>query len=185
MNKTGTMELLPVSEYQDNSSERMNNIVANLNSYRQSTPQFMSNIDVFRDNFAYEKRSDQQKKLLDNWYLGYQKGLELNSKNTSDLSSLYINGNITDSDLEQLRLQNPSKYAEVMALNDKNSTLAKYSDELNGKETSTNPFQSIINNYASNMLSMSTAPSNMFAEYKAAMNSEEMKGIQSQLTDKE
>jgi hypothetical protein len=73
MNKTGTMELLPVSEYQDNSSERMNNIVANLNSYRQSTPQFMSNIDVFRDNFAYEKRSDQQKKLLDNRYSGYKK----------------------------------------------------------------------------------------------------------------
>jgi hypothetical protein len=72
-----------------------------------------------------------------------------------------------------------------MALNDKKSTLAKYDAELNGKETSTNPFQSIINNYASNMLSMSTAPSNMFAEYKAAMNSDEMKGMQSQLTDKE
>lgn len=180
-----TLAPLPLSEYKDDSETRQSQIVNNLNSYRQSSPAYMKDLDTFRKTFSYGLRSDTQRTLLDNWYLGYQKWLELNSKNTSDLSSLYSNGNITDSDLEQLRLQNPNKYAEVMALNDKNSTLAKYGDELNGKETSTNPFQSIINNYASNMLSMSTAPSNMFAEYKAAMNSDEMKGMQSQLTDKE
>lgn len=180
-----TLAPLPLSEYKDDSETRQSQIVNNLNSYRQSSPAYMKDLDTFRKTFSYGLRSDTQRTLLDNWYLGYQKWLELNSKNTSDLSSLYINGNISDSDLEQLRLQNPNKYSEVMALNDKNSTLAKYGDELNGKETSINPFQSIINNYASNMLSMSTAPSNMFAEYKAAMNSEEMKGMQSQLTDKE
>lgn len=185
MNKTGTMELLPISEYQDDSSERMNNIVANLNSYRQSTPQFMSNIDVFRDNFAYEKRSDQQKKLLDNWFTGYQKGLELNGKNLGDLSTLYTSGNISDTDLEQLKLQNPNKYAELMANIDKKTALMKYDNMLNGEDKE-NPFQDIIKNWSNNMLNMAIkAPTNIFSEYKEAMNSENIKNLQTELADKE
>jgi hypothetical protein len=68
MNKTGTMALLPQSEYEDDSTDRQNSIVSNLNQYRQNAPQFMSSLQSFKDNFAYDKRSDTQKKLLENWF---------------------------------------------------------------------------------------------------------------------
>jgi hypothetical protein len=78
-----------------------------------------------------------------------------------------------------MKSQNPSKYNELMLLINKKTELAKYDEALNGTK-SENPFQSIINNYTANMLSMAGSAgssSNMFAEYKAAMNSTEMKDM--------
>jgi hypothetical protein len=75
-----------------------------------------------------------------------------------------------------MKSQNPSKYNELMLLINKKTELAKYDEALNGTK-SENPFQSIINNYTANLLSMAGSSSNMFAEYKAAMNSTEMKDM--------
>jgi len=66
----------------------------------------------------------------------------------------------------------------------KKTELAKYDEALN-ETKSENPFQSIINNYTANMLSMAGTSSNMFAEYKAAMNSTEMKDMRNLLAEKE
>jgi len=80
---------LALSEYQDNSTVRQNEIVNNLNGYRQSNPEFLTNIDTFRKTFSYGLRSDDQKQLLDNWYLGYQKGVELGNMRTGAIVDQY------------------------------------------------------------------------------------------------
>ena len=71
-----------------------------------------------------------------------------------------------------------------MWLINKKTELAKYDEALN-ETKSENPFQSIINNYTANMLSMAGIINNMFAEYKTAMNSTEMKDMQNWLAEKE
>jgi hypothetical protein len=85
--------------------------------------------------------------------------------------------------LEQLRLNNPTKYAETMAQINKKNELVKYDQMLNGTEAM--DYSQSIKQYAMNMLSASTAPTNMFEAYKTEMNSEEMKNMQKGLTDKE
>jgi len=80
---------LALSEYQDNSTVRQNEIVNNLNGYRQSNPEFLTNLDTFRKTFSYGLRSDDQKQLLDNWYLGYQKGVELGNMRTGTIVDQY------------------------------------------------------------------------------------------------
>ena len=62
-----------LSEYQDDSTARQNEVVSNLNAYRQTNPEYMTDIDTFKKTFSYGLRSDQQKGLLDNWYNGYTK----------------------------------------------------------------------------------------------------------------
>jgi len=174
---------LPVSEYLDDSTARQNEIVSNLNQYRQNAPQFMSNIDTFRSVFSYGVRSDAQKQLLDNWYKGYQKWLQLDSKSVNDLSSMYSSWLVSDSDLEQLKLNNPLKYNETMAQINKKNELIKYDQQINWVEST--DYNQYIKQYAMNMLSASAAPTNMFEQYKSEMNSPEMKDMQKWLADKE
>jgi hypothetical protein len=54
---------------------------------------------------------------------------------------------LTTSDLSNLNIVNPTKYAEVKALIDKKNTMATYAEDLYGAEATANPFQSIIDNY--------------------------------------
>jgi len=46
----------------------------------------------------------------------------------------YSAGSISLTDLEQLRLQNPAKYDEMMGLINQNDTLTEFSNELYGTE---------------------------------------------------
>lgn len=178
MNKTNTMELLPVSEYQDNSTERQNSIVSNLNQYRQSAPQFMGNINTFKDTFAYEKRSPEQQKLLDSWYTGYQRGVELSNISNSNLLDMYSTGQVSNNDLENLKLNNPNKYAEVMTDITKRQTLDKYSSQLNWEK------QETINK-ATPLAAPLDDNTSFFDEYKKAINSDEVKTLNTEMWDKQ
>lgn len=168
------------------SQARQNDIVNNLNNYKQTNPEYFSNYETFKNSFSYNDRSDIQKQTLDTWYNGYQKALELNTKTTSDLATQYKNWLISDSDLEQLRTANQQKYGEVMNYINKQTVLSKY-DEENTPSASDNPFQWIIDQYYANMLSASqtNATSEMFENYKNQMNSPEMTELSDQLADKE
>lgn len=126
---------LELSEYQDDSTDRQNQIVSNLNQYRQSNPIYMKDLDTFKKTFSYGLRSQTQKDLLNNRYLWYQKWLDLDSKGSNELLNQYNAWSITESDLEQLKLQNPSKYSEIRWLIDKKSTLNTFKDELYWTET--------------------------------------------------
>lgn len=166
------------------SQARQNDIVNNLNNYKQTNPEYFSNYETFKNSFSYNDRSDIQKQTLDTWYNGYQKWLELNTKTTSDLATQYKNWLISDSDLEQLRTANQWKYGEVMNYINKQTILSKY-DEESTPSASANPFQWIIDQYYNNLLtaSQTNASSEMFDNYKNQMNSPEMTEMSDQLAD--
>jgi hypothetical protein len=74
-----------------------------------------------------------------------------------------------------LKLSNPQKYNETINQINKKNELVKYDQQLNGIKE--NDYSQYIKQYAMNMLSASSAPTNMFEEYKTQMNSEEMKAM--------
>lgn len=176
--KTDAWPLTPLalSEYQDNSPVRQNEIVNNLNGYRQSNPEYLINLDTFRKTFSYGLRSDDQKQLLDNWYLGYQKWVKLWIMWTNAIVDQYWSGNITSSDLEQLRLNNPSKYQEVMDAINKKDIVRTYQNEL----YETNEQKTIMA-----QLDEVDWQWSIFEEYKKVINSDEVKALQTEIQDME
>lgn len=176
--KTDKWPLTPLalSEYQDNSTVRQNEIVNNLNGYRQSNPEFLTNIDTFRKTFSYGLRSNDQKQLLDNWYLGYQKWVKLGNMGTNAIVDQYWSGNITSSDLEQLRLNNPSKYQEVMDAINKKDIVRTYQNEL----YETDEQKTIMA-----QLDEADWQWSIFEEYKKVINGDEVKALQTEIQDME
>ena len=176
MPKTDQWPLTPLalSEYQDNSTVRQNEIVNNLNWFRQSNPEYLTNLDTFRKTFSYGLRSDDQKQLLDNWYLGYQKWVKLWIMWTNAIVDQYWSGNITSSDLEQLRLNNPSKYQEVI------STANKKDYSNISKRTIRN--RRTKNNYKQ----LDRLDNEVFLRRsKNTINSDEVKALQTEIQDME
>jgi uncharacterized protein YecA (UPF0149 family) len=48
-----------------------------------------SSYEDFKKNFSYDARDEVQKQTLDNWYKGYEKGLQLSNIPTTDLYTQY------------------------------------------------------------------------------------------------
>jgi hypothetical protein len=172
------------ADYQDESQRRLQEIASNVKNFYTTNPEVFSNYDTFKNFFSYNDRVDNQKQVLDSFRQVKIKWDWLATKWINDLLWLYINWWLSSSDLDWMKSQNPSKYNELMWLINKKTELAKYDEALN-ETKSENPFQSIINNYTANMLSMAGSSSNMFAEYKAAMNSTEMKDMRNWLAELE
>ena len=172
------------ADYQDESQRRLQEIASNVKNYYTTNPEVFSNYDTFKNFFSYNDRVGNQKQVLDSFRQVKTKWDWLATKWINDLLLLYNNWWLSSSDLDWMKSQNPSKYNELMWLINKKTELAKYDEALN-ETKSENPFQSIINNYTANMLSMAGTSSNMFAEYKAAMNSTEMKDMRNLLAEKE
>lgn len=175
---TTPLSPMPTSEYQDNSQDRLNQIVDNLNNYRTTAPQYMTNQETFRNTFSYWLRSNEQKQLLDNWYSGYTKGLGLSNKTDNDLMTMYTNKTLTDGDLELIRLQNPNKYNAVKELIDKKNKLTTYANELYGEDTPTLISQT-------NPLWDVATDTDFFEEYRNVVNGEEATALSTQINDKQ
>lgn len=58
--------------YNQTSDEALKVIKDNLESYRQTNPEFFKDYESFKKNFSYNARNDAQKNVLDTWYNGYQ-----------------------------------------------------------------------------------------------------------------
>ena len=101
--------------YNQTSQEAQNQIVANLNWYRQTNPEFFSDYESFKKNFSYDARNEEQKRTLDTWYGGYQKWMQLAWLPTTDLYTQYKDGQVSASELENLRVYSPEKYAELQS----------------------------------------------------------------------
>ncbi len=172
------------ADYQDESQRRLQEIASNVKNFYTTNPEVFSNYDTFKNFFSYNDRVGSQKQVLDSFRQVKTKWDWLATKWINDLLWLYTNWWLSSSDLDWIKSQNPSKYNELMWLINKKTELAKYDEALN-ETKSENPFQSIINNYTANMLSMAGSSSNMFAEYKAAMNSTEMKDMRNWLAELE
>lgn len=176
----------PLSDeyYQQTNDDALNKIRYNLNDYRQSNPEYFSDYETFKKNFSYDKRVTEQQNVLDEWYKWYTKGLEYASTPTNDLYTQYMNGQISTTDLENLRIANPDKYNQLQAQINKWNIISAYDDN---KNTSPTNIQEIGYNMAAEafrtMESGDYWTSQFFDEFKANMDSPEMMELSDKLTD--
>lgn len=174
--KQNKPELLPQSDYLDDSEARQTNIVANLNNARLTNPQSLKTVDDFRKYYNYAGRSELQRQTLDNWYKWFTTGKDLAMKSTSDILNMYKSGTITNTELDNINVADPEKYNEIRWIIEKDQKMNKYANELYTGEDkkTTNPLQWIINNYVNNLKNFANDPS-IYTEYKDAMNSDNIK----------
>lgn len=182
-NQRGALTPASNEYYQQTSDEALNKIRNNLNQYRQTNPEYFSDYDSFKKNFSYDLRNDEQKNVLDTWYTGYSKWLELSSTPTTDLYTQYQSWEISVNDLENLRISNPTKYAELMTQINKWNIISAYDDD---KGTTFTNFQDLAYQLmwqAINSLTKSDSwASQYFSDYEEKMNSPEMLDLQDKTT---
>lgn len=180
--------LKPLSQdyYNQTSQDSQEKIVANLNNYKTTNPEYFTDYEAFKRNFSYDARNEQQKNTLDTWYKWYSKGLELSWTPVTDLYTQYQSWSLSTTDLESLRVSNPSKYAELQAQINKGNIIAAYDDD---KGTSETMWEQLRNTFMQNMITnLNTAwswASNIFADYQEKMESPEMVGLWDQATEKQ
>lgn len=172
--------------YNQTSADSQETIVRNLNNYKQTNPEYFSDYESFKKNFSYNARNDEQKNTLDTWYNWYQKGLSLSTVPTTDLYTEYQNWQLSNSDLETLRVTDASKYSDLMNQINKWNIISAYDDD---KWTEYNDFQSMAYQMMQQTFlnfmnwDSSNGASQYFQEYKNNMNSPEMMGLSDQATE--
>lgn len=182
-------ELKPLSQeyYNQTSDEALRVIRDNLERYKQTNPEYFTNYESFKKNFSYDTRNDVQKNALDQWYQWYQEQLQLATTPTTDLYTQYSNWQISAAELEQLRISNPQKYAELQAQINKWNILAAYDDD--NKWDTWMSIQDMAYNMAMQIFSQfmswddSTWASNIFREYEEKMESPEMIELSDKCTE--
>ena len=182
--------LKPLSQdyYDQTSQEAQDKIIANLNNYKQTNPEYFRDYESFKKNFSYDSRSEEQKNTLDTWYGGYQQGLQLSSLPVTDLYTQYKDWSISSNDLESLRISNPTKYAELQDTINRGNIIAAYDDD-KGETWFANNIQEM----AYNMLQQSfmqfmggdssSWASDIFRGYEEKMESPEMLALSDQTTE--
>ena len=173
-------QLKPLSQdyYNQTSDEAQNKIRANLNWYRQTNPELFSTYEDFKKNFSYDSRDEVQKQTLDNWYTGYQKSMELSAIPTNELYTQYKDWTVSLSDLETLRISNPTKYAELQETINKWNIISAYDDD-KGADTWMNiqdmAYQFLAQSFNKLMNGdSSSGASQIFKEYQDKMDNPEM-----------
>ena len=184
--QSGALKPLSNDYYNQTSDEALTKIKDNLNNYRQTNPEYFSDYESFKKNFSYDSRNDIQKQTLDTRYTGYTKWLELSNVPTTDLYTQYKDGQISQSDLENLRIANPEKYAQLQTQINKWNIISAYDEDskpetMNFQELAYNMIASALNK----MNSGDYGTSEIFDDYENKMNSPEMLEIQDKTTELE
>ena len=182
--------LKPLSQeyYNQTSQDAQDKIVKNLNDYKQSNPEYFTDYESFKKNFSYDARDDVQKNTLDTWYNWYTKWLELSWLPTSELYTQYKNWSISTAELENLRIANPTKYAELQNQINKWNIIAAYDDD-KWMDITWNSIQEMAYQAASQMFMQwingdsSNWASQYFQEYRTKMESPEMMEISDKTTE--
>lgn len=183
-------ELKPLSQeyYNQTWDEAQSKIINNLNWYRQTNPELFSDYDTFKRNFSYDARNEEQKQTLDNWYNGYEKWMQLSSVPTTELYTQYKDGQVSVNDLENLRISNPTKYAELQNQINKGNIISAYDDDkwidTTWMSLQDMAYQMAVQTFNKFMMwdGWSEA-SKYFADYKANMDSPEMLWLADQCTE--
>lgn len=182
-------QLKPLSQdyYNQTSDEAQNKIRANLNWYRQTNPELFSTYEDFKKNFSYDSRDEVQKQTLDNWYTGYQKSMELSAVPTNELYTQYKDWTVSLSDLETLRISNPTKYAELQETINKWNIISAYDDD-KGADTWMNiqdmAYQFLAQSFNKLMNGdSSSGASQIFKEYQDKMDNPEMLDLSDKCTE--
>ena len=182
--------LKPLSQdyYNQTSDDAQSKIISNLNNYRQTNPEYFRDYESFKKNFSYDARNDEQKQTLDSWYGGYQKWMELAWIPVTDLYTQYKDGQVSMNELENLRIYDPTKYAELQAQINKWNIIAAYDDD-KWVETTWLTLQDMAYNAAVQMFTKflsgdsSSGASQYFRDYEEKMESPEMLALSDQCTE--
>ena len=169
-------------DYETADLNRQKEIVDHLNYYAQANPASMRDIATFRSNYNYNKRSDTQKTVLDNWYFWYDEWRTLSQQPVQSLAQGYLNKSITQRQLDSLKTYDSNKYQQVIDSASKWQLLSQYQQQLNPQTI--NPFQNIINAYTTQLQQLSTTPS-IYDQYKNRINSPELTSQRNKITDYE
>ena len=183
-------ELKPLSQdyYNQTSDDAQSKIISNLNNYRQTNPEYFRDYESFKKNFSYDARNDEQRQTLDSWYGGYQKWMELAWIPVTDLYTQYKDGQVSMNELENLRVYDPTKYAELQNQINKWNIIAAYDDD-KWVDTTWMSLQDMAYQYTAQLFQRfmnwdsSSAVSQYFDNYKNNVNSPEMLEIQDKTTD--
>lgn len=174
--------------YNQTSQDAQDKIVKNLNDYRQTNPEYFRDYESFKRNFSYDARDDVQKNTLDEWYKWYQDWLTLSSTPTTDLYTQYKNWDLSDAQLQSLRVSDPTKYSELMNQINKWNIVTAYDDD-KWMDITWNSIQEMAYQAAQQMFMqwMSGDTDNwatqFFREYEEKMESPEMKWLSDQCTE--
>ena len=183
-------ELKPLSQeyYNQTSEEAQAKIINNLNWYKQTNPEYFSDYETFKKNFSYDARNEEQKQTLDTWYKWYTKWMELSWVPVQDLYTQWKDWSISDSDLQNLRISNPTKYAELQDTINKWNIIAAYDDDkwvdgtwLSLQDMAYEMAVQTFNKFMSG--DSSSEASQYFRDYEAKMNDPEMLALSDQCTE--
>ena len=174
--------------YNQTSDEAINKIKDNLNTYKQTNPEYFRSYEDFKKNFSYDARNEEQKNALDTWYRWYEDGLWLAATPTADLYTQYQDGNLSANQLESLRISNPTKYAELQTQINKWNIIAAYDDDKSGTTTGTSiqdmAYQMMVQTFNQFMNGDNTSgASQFFRDYEDKMNDPEMLWLSDKCTE--
>ncbi len=103
-------------DYQDNSQARMNQILNNLNGYRQTNPELFKNSDAFYNFFIKDKwRSQDQIDYLWEYYNNVQKYSKYDNMSSSSLWEWLADGSIPQDYLDYIKSIDYQKYQEILS----------------------------------------------------------------------
>lgn len=181
---------IAVDPNKDDSEARQQEIVNNLNQYKQANPGLFADKELFKKSFSYDNRSLLQKQILDNRYGNnvekVQQTTSLLRQPISSIVSQYTNGTISDTDISNMQNIDPVRYADIQAAIEQNKKNEEYKKELYGDDTKNNEdtgLNAILNKV--NTLLESKSDSSMYEDYKNQINSPEMTTLKDDLSAKE
>ena len=184
----GALKPLSQDYYNQTSDDAQSKIISNLNNYRQTNPEYFRDYESFKKNFSYDARNDEQKQTLDSWYGGYQKWMELAWVPVTDLYTQYKDGQVSMNELENLRVYDPTKYAELQNQINKWNIIAAYDDD-KWVDTTWMSIQDMAYNMAVQTFTKfmsgewASEASQFFRDYENKMESPEMLALSDQCTE--
>ena len=101
-------------DYQDNSPERMAEILRNLDDLSKTNPWLFSDYNSFYNAFiAWKGRSQEQIDTLNDYFNKMKQYNKYNNMSSDDIWAWLVNGTIPDDYLNYLKYNDPQRYAEV------------------------------------------------------------------------
>lgn len=164
--------------YNDDSEPRMAEIATHLNNAVATNPNSLKTLDAFKKAYSVDPsiRSEKQIQVMTDWYTWYQKSIKLWLTPISDIVSWYPK-TITDTDLETLKVTNPTKYGEVQTAIENKKALQAFKDELYGTKTD------LVDWVADT--AVSDTNTSLFDSYKSTIQSDEVKWLQTSMAEQD
>ena len=101
-------------DYQDNSPERMAEIIRNLDDLSKSNPWLFSDYNSFYNAFiAWKGRSQEQIDTLNDYFNRMKKYNQYDNMSSDDIWAWLVNGTISEDYLNYLKYNDPQRYAEI------------------------------------------------------------------------